>query len=58
MHRQCARRILTANGKAELRRHVGATHDVELGPPRIPGPAVVQEIGEALGVIRVHMSEE
>ncbi len=50
--------FLTADGKAELRRHVAAAHDVELWPPRIPGPAVEHDIGEALSVIRVHMSEE
>ena len=50
--------FLTADGKAELRRHVAAAHDVEHWPPRIPGPAVEHDIGEALGVIRVHMGEE
>jgi hypothetical protein len=50
--------FLTADGKAELRRNIAATQNVELWPPRIPGPAVEHDIGEALGVIRVHMGEE
>ena len=50
--------LLTAYGKAELRCYVGAAHDVELWTPRIPGPAVLHDVGETLGMIRVHMCKK